>query len=225
MDKTSFVLHYDSLEVIEHLSDEQVWKLLRKMRSYHNGNTYVSDDSLVDIAFCSFKNQFDRDKEKFNNVCERNALNWAKWGRPKTNPENPVGNLGTQNNPDKPRKAESEKESDSESDKENNKNKKKNEIQEFYKESKEIPVDERTVTQHLVVCFSELWFIGKKDETIDQLRDWIKWISELKWKTWDELKETISLWYSYWIDQKKPVKNHKTSLMNHYSLNPKKNGK
>lgn len=34
------------------------------MRSYHNGNDYVSGDQLVDVVFIPLKNQFDRDNEK-----------------------------------------------------------------------------------------------------------------------------------------------------------------
>jgi len=63
--RKSFVLHFDSLDVIEELTDEQVGKLLKKMRSYHNGNTYNSNDKIVDIVFIQFKNQFDRDMEKY----------------------------------------------------------------------------------------------------------------------------------------------------------------
>ena len=70
-----FILHYDSLSVIEKMTDEQVGKLLRKMRDYHNGNTYDPKDIVVEIAFEQFKNQFDRDLEKYESVCERNREN------------------------------------------------------------------------------------------------------------------------------------------------------
>jgi len=76
--RKSFVLHFDSLDVIEELTDEQVGKLLKKMRSYHNGNTYNSNDKIVDIVFIQFKNQFDRDMEKYENVCNRNRENGLK---------------------------------------------------------------------------------------------------------------------------------------------------
>lgn len=124
MEKKSFVLHCDSLSILDKLTDEQCWKLLKKMRSYHNWNDYEPNDIIIDIAFESFKNQFDRDLEKFNNVCDRNASNWAKWWRPKKNPENPVGYLGKSENPEKPKKAESD--SDSDNDKENDNINKKN---------------------------------------------------------------------------------------------------
>lgn len=76
--KKSFILYYDSLDVIEELTDEQVWKLFRKMKSYYNWNTYKTKDKIVDIVFIQFKNQFDRDLEKYEKICERNKQNIEK---------------------------------------------------------------------------------------------------------------------------------------------------
>lgn len=91
---------------MDKLSDEQNWKLLRLMRSYHNGENYEPNDFVVEIAFEQFKNQFDRDSESHKKMCERNTSNWAKWWRPRTetqnNPNNPLGYLGLQNNPNNP---------------------------------------------------------------------------------------------------------------------------
>ena len=76
--KKSFVLFYDSMKVLEELDDDQCWKLLRRMVSYHNWNEYHCSDKLVNIAFISFVNQFDRDMEKYASVCERNRENIKK---------------------------------------------------------------------------------------------------------------------------------------------------
>ena len=76
--KKSFVLFYDSMKVLEELDDDQCWKLLRRMVSYHNWNEYHCSDKLVNIAFISFVNQFDRDMEKYASVCERNRGNIKK---------------------------------------------------------------------------------------------------------------------------------------------------
>jgi len=62
--KKSFMLYQDSLDVLDAMTDAQCWKLLRLMRSHHNGKEYCSGDQIVDIAFIPFKNQFDRDIEK-----------------------------------------------------------------------------------------------------------------------------------------------------------------
>lgn len=123
--RKSFILHYDSLDVIDILTDEQVWKLLKKMKSYHLNIEYDTQDKMVDIAFIQFKNQFDRDIEKYNNVCERNKNNGLKWWRPKK-PENPVDYLETENIPEESKKPynDNDSKSDNKSDSDNdNKNK------------------------------------------------------------------------------------------------------
>lgn len=76
--KKSFILHYDSLDVLDVITDDQCGKLLKKMRSYHNWNEYESNDKLVDAVFMQFKNQFDRDKEKYEVVCDKNKENVRK---------------------------------------------------------------------------------------------------------------------------------------------------
>jgi len=76
--RKSFILHFDSLDIIDEISDEQVGKLLKKMRSYHNGNSYISWDKIVDLLFMQFKNQFDRDLERYDSTCERNKENAKK---------------------------------------------------------------------------------------------------------------------------------------------------
>ena len=53
-EKKNFILHYDSLSVIDKMSDEQVGQLLRKMKSYHDWNDYKTSDFVVDIAFEQF---------------------------------------------------------------------------------------------------------------------------------------------------------------------------
>ena len=83
--RKSFILHFDSLDVIEELTDEQAWKLFKKMKSYHSRNTYDPKDKLIDILFIQFKNQFDRDIQKYDKTCERNKNNIGKrWNREDT---------------------------------------------------------------------------------------------------------------------------------------------
>lgn len=95
--RKSFILHFDSLDVIEELTDEQAWKLLKKMKSYHNGNTYDPKDKLIDILFIQFKNQFDRDIQKYDKTCERNKNNVGKrWNKEDT--KNTSGISGIKSN-------------------------------------------------------------------------------------------------------------------------------
>jgi len=119
--RKSFILHNDSLNVLDILTDEQAGKLFKAIRNYQNGVPQELDFG-INIAFVQFENQFKRDEEKYESVVERNKINGSKGGRPKnpTEPKetqnNPVGFLETQNNPTEPKKADSDSKNDSESD-------------------------------------------------------------------------------------------------------------
>jgi len=100
----SFILHKDSLLILDELTDEQAGKLFKAISNYQNGIETDLDFGLR-MAFAPFKNQFVRDLEKYNEKCERNKSNGNKGGRPKkdventeteTNPKNPVGYFETE---------------------------------------------------------------------------------------------------------------------------------
>jgi hypothetical protein len=112
--KKSFLLHIDSLDVLDHLTDEQCGQLLKAFKSYHSGDE-LELSPMLSIAFTPFKNQFKRDLNTYENVCNRNKINGMKGGRPR-NPENPVGSLVTQRNPEKPKKPDSDNDSDNKKD-------------------------------------------------------------------------------------------------------------
>lgn len=136
--KNSFPLHCDSLAVLDSLTDEQAGQLFKAMRAYHETGE-VPEDILLKLAIVPFVNQWKRDLIQFEKVCERNRLNGLKGGRPK----NPVGILGTQNNPTKPKKAERESDKENDNDKESDTIKSKRsapaptleEVQTFFKDN------------------------------------------------------------------------------------------
>lgn len=80
--KTGFILHFDSLNVLDELTDEQAGILFKAIRDYNLGKEPELDFAMR-MAFLPFKNQFVRDFEKYENTCERNKTNGAKGGRPK----------------------------------------------------------------------------------------------------------------------------------------------
>ncbi len=110
--KTSFILHLDSLEVLDELSTEQAGELLLAMRDYNNGKSPILS-GLMKAIFVTFKNQFDRDLKRYNVTCLKNKENGSKGGRPTRTQVNPVGYLETQVNPNEP-------DNDSDSDNESN---------------------------------------------------------------------------------------------------------
>ena len=80
--KSSFILHIDSLVVLDALTDEQAGQLFRVIRDYHCGKD-IECDAIIRVAFMSFQAQFKRDAVNYAASCDRNATNGAKGGRPK----------------------------------------------------------------------------------------------------------------------------------------------
>ena len=125
--KKSFILHKDSLDVLDDLSKEQIADLFIAIRDYNNGNE-VKLSGLMKAVFTPFKNQFSRDNEKFNAVCERNRQNGKSGGRPKSqavkeNPEQPKKPTGLNGLPTKPKKADSDKDRDKDRDRDRDRDK------------------------------------------------------------------------------------------------------
>lgn len=81
-----FILHVDSLSILDELSDDQAGKLFKLIKAYHQ-NIEIEIDIITKIAFIQFKTQFERDALKYNSICDRNRMNGIKGGRP-NNPEN-----------------------------------------------------------------------------------------------------------------------------------------
>jgi len=136
--KNSFLLHQDSLAVLDALSDEQAGQLFKAMRVYHASGE-LPEDILLKLALMPFVNQWKRDLIQFEKVCNRNRANGLKGGRPK----NPVGILETQKKRTEPKKAESDNDSDNDNDSDSDSTKRKRstpaptleEVQLFFKEN------------------------------------------------------------------------------------------
>lgn len=104
--KKSFILHLDTLSILDEITDEQAGQLFKLIYEYHNPKepkeTQITQ--VVKLIFHPFKVQFDRDLRSYESVCDRNKSNGEKGGRPKTK---------TQDNPNEPKKADSDSDSDS----------------------------------------------------------------------------------------------------------------
>lgn len=87
MDKKSFILHLDSLNILDEMSLEQKGILFDAIYKYQLGIEVELDFSMK-MAFAPFKNQFIRDNEKYTEFTDRQRVNGSKGGRPK-NPKNP----------------------------------------------------------------------------------------------------------------------------------------
>lgn len=116
--KKSFILHIDSLSVLSELTNEQKGELFQAVFDYNIGKEVVLT-GLMKAIFVSFKNQFDRDNDKYQSIVERNKINGSKGGtpkKPKGTQKNPVGSSGGEQNPNK---ADNDSDSVNDSDNEN----------------------------------------------------------------------------------------------------------
>ena len=111
--KKSFILHLDSIEVLEQLTDEQAGQLFKAIRDYHLGIDPQLDFAL-NMVFFPFRNQFKRDLEKYEKKCEVNRENGKKGGR---NPK-PKETEETQTDAKKPDK-DKDRDKDNDKEKEN----------------------------------------------------------------------------------------------------------
>jgi len=77
--RKSFLLHIDSLDVLDDLTDEQAGSLFKSIKAYHSGED-PELKGLIKIAFSPFKNQFLRDEEKYEATCKARAISGSKGG-------------------------------------------------------------------------------------------------------------------------------------------------
>ena len=171
--KKSFLIHLDSLEILDELSDEQIGKLLKAFRSYHLG-LEPKLDQILRIAFKPFQLQFDRDSEKYKETSERNSLNGSKGGRPKKQ-KNPVAFSGLSENQSKAKKADNDSDSDNDNVSENDTNKKsksKQFIAPSYEEVKAYFIENNESLNNLDRCFHHYADHGWTNSHGKKVKDW-----------------------------------------------------
>ena len=137
--KKSFLLYCDIIHTISKLENEKAGILFKHILEYVNDLNPITNDIIIELVFEPIKQSLKRDLEKYENIINRNRLNGYKGGRPKNtnNPKNPLGYLVTQENPNKPKKADSDIDSDSDSDSDNNKRNTPNGVKEKGKDKSE----------------------------------------------------------------------------------------
>ena len=83
----SFLLQIDSLCILDDLTDEQSGQLFNAIYQYQLGNE-IELPPLIRIAFSQFKNQFNRDEEKYQKTCEARKEAGSKGGNHRHDGEN-----------------------------------------------------------------------------------------------------------------------------------------
>lgn len=114
--RKSFILHIDSLGILNELTDEQAGQLFKLIYNYYNPEKPIETQitQLVNLAFYPFKSQFQRDLQAYNKVCDRNKNNGMLGGRPK------------KNNPNKPKKPDNDNKNNNDNENDNNNDNKNN---------------------------------------------------------------------------------------------------
>jgi len=187
--KKSFLLHIDSLDILDDLTNGQAGVLFKAIKAYQHDDDYPLD-SIVKIAFSPFKNQFARDDEKYIKTCERRAIAGSKGGKQKvanaSKCKQEVANVADSKNKNK------------------NKTKNKND-----NKSKEISVTSRFSPPTDIETVS--YFESKGSTNIEAEKFWLFYDS----KNWMVGKSKMKKWESAasgWITRNKQDDNKKDIL-------------
>ena len=81
MAKKSFMLHIDSLDILNDLSNEDAGLLFRAIKDFQNEEEIIDVPLHIKMVFLPFRNQFLRDNEAYEKVCKANAANGSKGGK------------------------------------------------------------------------------------------------------------------------------------------------
>lgn len=155
--KKGVVMYYDILEQLEDFTDEQFGKITRAIIKYdQTGETTDFDDPTLKVAFKILKPTLDRNKQEYQEKCEKNRQNVLKrWEKEDTNEYDGMQSydLNT-NDTDKDKDIDKDIDKDNDTDiekKENIKEKKSkkfvpptlNEVKEYAKEKNRIDLAEK----------------------------------------------------------------------------------
>ena len=171
INKKSFVLYNDSYDAIRNLLTEDKAALLDAIFKYNIGEPLPDMNYTVQAVFIFFKNYFDRDIEKYANVCERNRENIKKRYATKST----TGKSGIPNLPEATKSTDNENEIDTEIDTEIDISKEK-----YKKESLSV--------SEVKKCFDRFYATYPKKKSPKQAQaSFTKVIKEQKYKTTEEL--------------------------------------
>jgi len=200
IEKKSFFLFKDSLNVLDDLSDKKAGKLFKAIRNYQD-SSIMPNEFWLKIALKPFVNQFIRDNKQYETICIKNKNNGAKGGRPKKS-INPVGYSRTQKSQlvnSKPKKADKDKGNDKDKDKGNEN------------------INNRLVSKNPPTILEvENYFLDKIDNSKFEAEKFFKYNKATGWKKngqviedWQSIADLWFLSEEKYKKEKKSVKNEK----------------
>ena len=196
--RKSFIVHNDSLNILDELTDEQAGMLFKAIKDYQLGNE-LSLDTLTKVAFSPFKNQFERDAVKYENLCEKNRLiAESRYATKSTS-----GKSGNQSLPKVTKSTDNKNDNKNDSKSDSDSDSKSKEIDIVAKAPKRFapPSDIETVA----------YFIEKGSTSIEAEKFWLFYDS----KNWMVGKSKMKKWQSAasgWISRNKTEVNKKDIL-------------
>ena len=108
--RKSFIIHNDSLSILDDLTVEEAGQLFRAIRAYQLGES-IDLSPIVKVAFSPFKNQFNRDADKYEKLCEKNRLIAVN----RYKPSDTKSTSGNQSSPSVTKSTDNDSKSDSDS--------------------------------------------------------------------------------------------------------------
>lgn len=136
--KKTLILFTELKEVFDTLSDEQAGQLIKAIFEYEQTNILPDLQGLLKIVFIPIRQSIDRNRIKYENVCEKNKENIGKrWN--KNNTKNTSGKIGINKNT---KNTDKDKDKDSDKDNESVKDKEKDIIGDSPKTPLELKFDE-----------------------------------------------------------------------------------
>lgn len=112
--KDSFIFYTEYREGIESMSDAQAGALIKALIAYTDGDDPQIEDPAVRMVFLIIKQRMDRDREKWEKVCEKRREAGKLGGRPqkKDKAKEAKGSSEKQKKQNKAKKADSDTDSD-----------------------------------------------------------------------------------------------------------------
>jgi len=185
--RKSFIVHHDSLNVLDDLTDDQAGLLFKAIKAYHLGND-IKLDSLTNIAMSPFRNQFERDAEKYEKLCEKNRL----IAESRYNTKSTTGKSGNQPSPQPTKSTDNDSKSKSDSNNDSDSNSKKEvtntrfaEFWDLYGKKVDRPKCEKKFSKltstEIVLLFTNLPLYIKSKPEKQYRKDPIRWLNGKCW--------------------------------------------